>query len=60
MVIAGLKALLIIFFFMHFKRMELVVKLYTFGGLFWLFVMFLYTFSDYVSRNWLNAPSVWK
>lgn len=52
--IAAAKALLILLFFMHLKTARGVMRIVAAAGVFWLFVMFLLTFADYLTR-----PMVW-
>ena len=51
--IASLKALLIIYFFMHVGYGSKIVRMFVFGSLFWVFLLFLFTLSDVLSRDWL-------
>jgi cytochrome c oxidase subunit 4 len=48
--IGGIKAALIVLFFMELWRSEGLVRLAAAAGLFWLVVMFGLTFSDFLSR----------
>ena len=48
--IATFKASIVVMFFMHVKYSGRLVWLYAVGGLFWLFVLFVLTFSDYLTR----------
>jgi len=51
--IASLKALLIIYYFMHVGYGSKIVRMFVAGSLFWLFLLFLFTLSDVLSREWL-------
>lgn len=51
--IAGVKATLVILFFMHVKYNERLIGLFVIGGVFWLCIMLLFLLSDYMSRGWL-------
>ena len=53
MAIAFTKALLILLFFMHVKYSSTLTKVFAAAGIFWLLILFVLTFSDYISRNWL-------
>ena len=54
--IALTKATLVILFFMHVKYSSRMTKLIIGTGLFFLFVLFTLTLTDYISRGWLTAP----
>jgi len=51
--IAMFKATLVVLFFMHMKYSPRLTRLVLGGGLFWLAILLIGTFSDYVSRAWL-------
>jgi len=51
--IAGVKAALVVLFFMHVKYNEELIGLFIVGGVFWLLVMLVFTLSDYRTREWL-------
>ena len=53
--IALFKAMLVIIFFMHARHSEKVVWVFIAVGFYWLGIMMLFTFSDFVSRGW--SPS---
>lgn len=57
--IAALKASLVVLFFMEMKYSNPVSKLFVVGGLFWLAILLVLTFNDYISRNWLPPPLGW-
>lgn len=48
--IGGIKAALIVLFFMELWRAEGLLRLAAAAGVFWLVVMFTLTFSDFLSR----------
>ena len=50
LVIAAAKAILIALFFMHVKRSDRLIQLFSVFGLLWLLILFMLTFSDYFSR----------
>ena len=49
--VAFSKAALIVLFFMHVRYSSSLTKLVAAAGLFWLLILFLFTFSDYVTRG---------
>ena len=51
--IATVKAVLIILYFMHVKNSVPLTKLVVCAGFFWLVIMFSLTFTDYWTRGWL-------
>jgi cytochrome c oxidase subunit IV len=48
--IAGLKASLVIWFFMHARSGPRLTPLVVFGGLLWMFILFGLTAGDYLAR----------
>ena len=48
--IAGIKALLIVLFFMHVRYGSPLLKLFAAGGFFWLLIMFVFLASDVLTR----------
>jgi cytochrome c oxidase subunit IV len=52
--IAVFKASLVVLFFMHAKYSPRLTQVVILGGLFWLAILLLLTFSDFVSRGWLR------
>jgi cytochrome c oxidase subunit 4 len=59
MAIAFTKASLVVFFFMEVKQSSALTKLFVAAGLFWLAILMVLTFSDYLSRAWLYSPRPW-
>jgi cytochrome c oxidase subunit 4 len=53
LVIAGLKALLVLTFFMHLKYGGRQAWFFAFAGFLWLAVMIVLTLADYITRGWL-------
>jgi len=53
--IAGVKALLVLLFFMHLWHSPKLIWLVAFSALLWLAIMFVLTFADYWTRSWLTA-----
>ena len=52
LVIAGIKATLVVLFFMHVKYGSRLTKLAVIGGLYWLAILLGLTLSDYLTRGW--------
>jgi cytochrome c oxidase subunit 4 len=48
--IAGLKATLVVWFFMHARSSPRLTWLIAFGGLLWLGILLVLTFGDYLTR----------
>ena len=48
--IAGIKAVLIVLFFMHVRYGSPLLKLFAAGGFFWLLIMFVFLASDVLTR----------
>jgi len=57
--IAVIKATLVILFFMHVVEANRLTKLFVAGTFIWLLVMFAFTFTDYLSREWTQASRGW-
>jgi cytochrome c oxidase subunit 4 len=55
LIIAVVKAALIILYFMHVKFSSTLIKIFAGGVYFFLVIMFLMTYADYFTRDWLNA-----
>jgi cytochrome c oxidase subunit IV len=53
MVIAVVKVYFVMAFFMHLKFNSKLVRFFALGALAFLFVMFLITPSDYITRSWM-------
>jgi cytochrome c oxidase subunit 4 len=51
--IAGIKALLVLLFFMHLWHSPRLFWLIAFGALMWFAIMVVLTFADYLSRPYL-------
>ena len=54
--IAGVKATLVILFFMHVKYSSRSTKLVVGGAFFFLFILLGLTMTDYMSRGWHTSP----
>ena len=50
--IAGIKATLVILFFMHVRYGSRLVWVFVGAGVFWLALLITLTASDYISRGW--------
>ncbi|HEV7223042.1 MAG TPA: cytochrome C oxidase subunit IV family protein [Pirellulales bacterium] len=57
--IATFKASLIIWFFMNLRYSTPLSRLTAFAALFWLAIMFVLTFADYLTRGWLEVTATW-
>lgn len=54
LLIAGVKATLVILFFMHVKFSSKLTKLWVAIGFIWLGLMLAITLTDYFSRDWMT------
>jgi len=57
--IAGIKALIIILYFMHVRYSPKVVWVFVSAGFIWLGMIFLWTLADYLTRSYLPTPTIW-
>ncbi|MCC7237010.1 MAG: cytochrome C oxidase subunit IV family protein [Bryobacterales bacterium] len=57
--VAGVKATLVILWFMHVKHNTPLIKLTIGVGIVWLVFMFAIMFSDYLSRGMFGWPQDW-
>ena len=57
--VAGVKATLVVLWFMHVKHNTPLIKLTVATGFLWLVFMFAIMFSDYISRGFLGWPQTW-
>ncbi len=55
-VIAGIKATLVILYFMHIKYERRLTFVFAAAGFCWLAILIVLTFGDYFTRGWLPAP----
>ena len=53
--IAGVKASLVIMFFMHAKYSSRLTQLFAFAGFFWLAILLVFTLQDFMTRDLLNV-----
>jgi cytochrome c oxidase subunit 4 len=51
--IASIKATLVVLYFMHVRYSSRLIWVIVASALFWLGLLFAFTFSDYLSRDWL-------
>jgi cytochrome c oxidase subunit 4 len=51
--IASLKATLVVLYFMHVRYSSRLIWVIVASALFWLALLFAFTFSDYLTRDWL-------
>jgi len=56
LVIAMVKATLVILIFMHVRYSPRIIGLFIFAGLLWLGLLIGLTLTDYLSRGWLRGP----
>lgn len=60
LLIAFTKATLVVLFFMHVNQSTALTRIFVVAGLFWLVILILLTFSDYLSRDWLPVAGPWE
>lgn len=60
MVVAVAKAAFIVTFFMHLKWSSPMVRFFGLAALFWLLIMFAFTFGDYLTRGPVTLPFHWQ
>lgn len=54
--IAGVKATLVVWFFMHARSSPRLILLVAFGALLWLAILFVLTANDYLTRGSMLRP----
>ena len=52
LVIATVKAVFVVLFFMHVKDSDRLTKITVAAGIFWLGILLVLTMSDFLSRTW--------
>ena len=57
--IAIMKATLIVLFFMNVKYSSRLTWIFVGCGFFWLLILFWLMMPDYLSRDWLNSTQPW-
>src|SRR6201993_2824270 len=55
LLIATLKGTLVVLFFMHLRYSSKLTMITVIAALFWLFIMFSLTLTDYMTRHWLTS-----
>ena len=53
--IATIKATLVVLYFMHVRYSTRLVWVIVASALFWMGILFAFTFSDYFTREWLST-----
>ena len=53
--IATAKATLVVLYFMHVRCSSRLIWVIVASALFWMAILFAFTFSDYFTRNWLST-----
>jgi cytochrome c oxidase subunit 4 len=53
--IATIKATLVVLYFMHVRYSTRLVWVIVASALFWMGILFAFTFSDYFTRHWLSS-----
>jgi cytochrome c oxidase subunit IV len=56
MIIAVIKASMVVWFFMDIRRSSSMTKLFVGAGFFWMAILLVFVLSDYLSRGWLPGP----
>jgi cytochrome c oxidase subunit 4 len=51
--IAVIKATLVVLYFMHVRYSSKLIWVIVTSALFWMVILFAFTFSDYLTRGWL-------
>ena len=54
MLIAGFKASLVVWYFMHVKYSPRLTWVVVVGSIFWLAILLAFTLSDYLTRGWMT------
>jgi cytochrome c oxidase subunit 4 len=52
--IATIKATFVVLFFMHVRYSTRLVWVILASALFWMAILFAFTFSDYLTRDWIS------
>ena len=55
--IATVKATFVVLYFMHVRYSARLVWVIVIAALFWMGIMFAFTFSDYFTRHWLSTQT---
>ena len=59
LVIALIKMVLVMLFFMHLRQSSALMRTVVVAALFWLVILIGLTYSDYSSRTWIQTPQSW-
>lgn len=59
LVIATIKAALVILFFMHVKISNRLTQTFVVAAFIWLGILFVFSFTDYLTRAWMPSSSGW-
>ena len=59
LVIATIKAALVVLYFMHVKYASRLTKIFVSAAFLWLIILFGLTFADYLTRSWLPVSRGW-
>jgi cytochrome c oxidase subunit 4 len=59
LVIAVLKATVIVLYFMHVKYSSRLTQMFAIAALVWLSLLFIFSFADYFTRGWIPQPGGW-
>lgn len=57
--IAVIKAVLVVVYFMHIRYSTKLTKIFVIAGLLWLGILFALTLADYLTRGWLPLSDGW-
>lgn len=57
MAIAILKGCLVLWFFMHVRHGNPLLKIFAVAGFLWLIILVAFTLQDYFTRPWQNFPA---
>lgn len=59
LIIAVIKAAVIVLYFMHVKFASRLTQLFAIAGLVWLTLLFAFAFADYFTRDWIPQSGTW-
>ena len=54
--IATIKATFVVLYFMHVRYSSRLIWVILAAALFWMAILFAFTFSDYLTRGWISSP----
>ena len=55
--IATIKATFVVLYFMHVRYSSRLIWVILAAALFWMAILFAFTFSDYMTRSWISIQS---